>query len=452
MTGPASRPLAVVLAATFMQLLDVTIVTAAIPALDVGQGAAQLVLTGYTLTYAGTLITAARLGDAYGYRRLFAAGLAVFTVASAACAAAPTAQALVACRLVQGVGSGLMGPQVLSLIQVTVDASRRPRALGLLAATMGLASLLGPLIGAVLLEGWGWRWIFLVNVPVGVAALAGAARWLPAARGAGRHRIDAVGAVLATGGAALLILPLAVGREAGWPAWTWLCLAAAVLVLFGFVASQRPGGGREPLLHPSVFRDRTARAGVLLVFVFNAGVPSFSYVLFLHLRSGLGYPPLAAGLTAAPFAAAAMVGGRAARVLTGRWGVGASTAAASTLALVMLVLAVPGPRWVVLPALALGGAAFGVFTASVFTLVLDRARPEAVGSVSGLLPTAQQLGGTVGVSAAGLVYHASAAGTAFRHALLYEAAAFALAALLARRLTAASARGAVSRPRRAPRP
>ncbi|TDC78334.1 MFS transporter [Streptomyces hainanensis] len=434
-----------------MQLLDVTIVTAAIPALDVGQGAAQLVLTGYTLTYAGTLITAARLGDGHGYRRLFAAGVAVFTVASAACAAAPTAQVLVACRLVQGVGSGLMAPQVLSLIQVVVEAPRRPRALGLLAATMGLASLLGPLIGAVLLEGWGWRWIFLVNVPVGLAALVGAARWLPAARGAGRHRIDAAGAALATGGAALLILPLAVGREAGWPAWTWFCLAAAVLVLAGFVASQRPGGGREPLLHPSVFRDRTARTGVLLVFVFNAGVPSFSYVLFLHLRSGLGYPPLAAGLTAAPFAAAAMVGGRAARALTDRWGAGASTAAAATLTLVMLVLAA-GPRWVMPPSLALGGAAFGVFTASVFALVLDRARPEAVGSVSGLLPTAQQLGGTVGVSAAGLVYHASAAGTAFRHALLYEAAAFALAALIARRLTAGSARAAVTRARRARRP
>ncbi|GAA1703507.1 MFS transporter [Streptomyces yatensis] len=435
--------LPVVLSATFVQLLNVTIAQIAAPAiqsgLGAGPGAVQLVLAGYTLTYACLLITAARLGDRYGYRRLFVLGTVVFMFGSVTCAAAPGAGWLVAARLVQGAGSGLVAPQVLSLIRTGVSPPRRPRALALYGATMGVASLAGPLIGGLLigadLFGAGWRAVFLVTVPVAALSLAGAAL-LPRTRGTGQQRVDWAGAALATTGFGALVLPCALGREAGWPWWTWASFAtaaAAALTCFTLTLGHRPA----PLVHPSVLRDGTARLGVLLVFVFNAGVPSFTYLLFLHLQSALGYPAISAALVSAPFAAAAVLGSHTAPTLSRRLGPTVLTAAALVLAGTALTLAhligtEPGRR-AALPVLAAGGAAFGLFTAAVFTLALAGVRDTTAGSVSGLLPTAQQLGGSIGVTAAALAYYAPAdnANTAFGHAMAYEAAVFLLTALIA---------------------
>ncbi|MER5516617.1 MFS transporter [Streptomyces sp. NPDC002763] len=449
--------LPVVLSATFVQLLNVTIAQIAAPAiqsgLGAGPGAMQLVLAGYTLAYACLLITAARLGDRYGYRRLFALGTAVFTAGSVACAAAPGVGWLIAARLVQGAGSGLVAPQVLSLIRTGVCPERRPRALALYGATMGVASLAGPLLGGLLvgadLFGLGWRAVFLVTVPVALVSLAGAAL-LPPPRGTDGQRVDLVGAALATIGFATLVLPCALGREAGWPWWTWVSftVAAAALICFVRTLRHRP----DPLIHPSVLRDGTARRGVLLVFVFNAGVPSFTYLLFLHLQSAVGYSALSAALVSAPFAAAAVVGSRAAPALSRRLGATALTAAALVLAGTAVALAPligtgPGRR-AALPVLAAGGAAFGLFTAAVFTLVLAGVRDGVASSVSGLLPTAQQLGGSIGVTAAGLAYFAPADGAnaAFAHAMAYEAAVFVLTALIALRLRRTGSGPEQSRP------
>lgn len=458
MNGPRFL-LPVVLSATFVQLLNVTIAQIAAPAiqsgLGAGPGAVQLMLAGYTLAYACLLITAARLGDRYGYRRLFVLGTVVFTAGSVACTAAPGAGWLIAARLVQGAGSGLVAPQVLSLIRTGVPAGRRPRALALYGATMGVASLAGPLVGGLLvgadLFGLGWRAVFLVTVPIALVSLAGAAL-LPAARGTDGQRVDPVGAALATTGFATLVLPCALGREAGWPWWTWVSFAvsAAALVCFVRTLRHRP----DPLVHPSVLRDGTARRGVLLVFVFNAGVPSFTYLLFLHLQSALGYSALSAALVSAPFAAAAVVGSRGAPALSRRLGATVLTAAALVLAGTAVALAPligtgPGRR-AALPVLAVGGAAFGLFTAAVFALVLAGVRGAAASSVSGLLPTAQQLGGSIGVTAAGLAYFAPAGGAnaAFAHAMAYEAAVFVLTALISLRLR----RGGSGRERSRPDP
>ncbi len=432
--------LPVVLSATFVQLLNVTIAQVAAPAmqagLGAGPGAVQLVLAGYTLTYACLLITAARLGDRYGYRRLFVIGTVVFTAGSVACACAPGAASLIAARLLQGAGSGLVAPQVLSIIRVAVAPERRPRALGLFGATMGVASLAGPLIGGLLLgadlPGLGWRAIFLVTVPVALASLAGASV-LPRGRGAGGQRVDWAGAVLAMTGFGALILPLALGREAGWT-WAGLPVGAAALGGFAWTLTHRP----DPLVHPSVFHDRTARSGVLLVFVFNAGVPSFTYLLFLHLQSVAGYSAVAAALVSAPFAAAAVLGSPSAPALSRLFGArlltGASLALAGMTLVLALLIGLPGGRWAALPVLAVGGAAFGAFTASVFALVLAEVGEVAAGSAAGLLPTAQQLGGSIGVTAAGLVYFAPVGGAAFGRAMVYEAVVFGVTALISLRL------------------
>mgnify|MGYP001439338861 CR=1 FL=1 len=432
MTGtraPAGRAvLPVVLSATFVQLLNVTVAQVAAPSiqagLGTGPGAVRLVLAGYTLTYACLLITAARLGDRYGYRRLFAIGTAIFLAASLACAAAPGPVWLVAARLVQGAGSGLVAPQVLSIIQVAVPERDRPRAMGLYGATMGVASLAGPLVGG-LLVGFGWRLVFLITVPMALLSLAGAAL-LPAARGTGPQRVDVTGAVLVTAGFGALLLPLTLGGEVGEPWWTWAGPAASAVLLAGFALTlRRP----DALIRPSVLRDRTAPWGVTLVFVFNAGVPSFTYLLLLHLQTALGRSALAAALVSAPFAAAAIAGSRAAPALSARHGPRALTAAALALAVTAAALppVLDGPWAAAL--LAAGGAAFGVFTASVFALVLARVERDAAGSVSGLLPTAQQLGGTIGVALGGLAYSAVPGGS-YGYAMAYEAAVFATTALI----------------------
>ncbi|GAB7037021.1 MFS transporter [Catenuloplanes sp. NPDC020197] len=450
--------LPVVLSATFVQLLNVTVAQVAAPAIQAGLGAGpsavQLVLAGYTLTYACLLIPAARLGDRYGYRRLFVIGTVVFTAGSVAAACAPDVASLITARLVQGAGSGLVAPQVLSLIRATIPATRRPRALGLYGATMAVASLAGPLIGGLVLGadllGLGWRPLMLLTVPVALASLAGATA-LPRLRGAGGIRVDRLGALLVTVGAGALVLPLALGREAGWPWWTWAGFAVAVAALGSFAWSlpHRP----DPLVHPAVLHDRPARTGTLLVFVFNMGVPSFTYLLFLHLQSAVGYSALSAALTSAPFAAAAAAGSRAAPALTRRHGTAVLTVASLVLAGMCLALAPlagsAAGRQAALPVLAVGGAAFGAFTASVFALVLAEVHGPAAGSVSGLLPTAQQLGGSIGVTAAGLAYYAPAAdaGAAFRHAMLYQVAAFVLTALISLRLRNRVAGPAPEQPR-----
>ncbi|UED88632.1 MFS transporter [Streptomyces profundus] len=443
--------LPVVLSATFVQLLSVTVAQVATPEiradLAAGVGAGHLVLAGYTLAYACVLITAARLGDRWGYRRLFVVGTAGFALAATACAFAPTIETLIAARLAQGLAAGLVTPQVFSLVQTALPPVRRPRALGLLGATMAVASLTGPLLGGLLigadLFGLGWRPVFLLPVPVALAALAGAVV-LPPGGAAGWPRVDWLGAALVMAGLGLLVLPLSVGPGTGWPPWTLACLLGAAPVLACCVRAQRRGPA--PLIHPDVLRDRGARTGVVLVLVFNAGVPSFTYLLFLHVQSVSGYSATEAAVLSLPFAGAAIVGSASAVHLTPFLGGRLLTLGASLLALTMGVLAVAvgttPERWATVPALAVGGAAFGAFTASVFALVLARAAPEAVGSVSGVLPTAQQLGGTLGITLATLAYAAPAStpAGAWRHAMLYQAAVFLLAAAISLRLAPARAR------------
>lgn len=442
MSPPSSLFLPAALAATFMELLDVTIVHVAAPSirsdLGSGPGAVELVVAGYVLSYACTLICAARLGDRFGYRRLFVIGMVVFTAASAVCALAPNTQVLIGARVVQGFGGALANPQVLSMAQITYAGAGLGRFFQLYGATMGVASVAGPVLGGLLvtadLGGLGWRLIFLVNVPIGVAVLA-ASGALPAARGAA-GRIDRLGAALVSTGLALLVLPLALGQEQGWPSWTWGCLAGSAVVLAAFAVAQTRRGraGLETLLHPSLVRDRSAVSGLAVVFLFYVGISSFSYFFSIHLQAH-GHTALMAGLTFAPFAVAAIAGSQASASLARRHGHRLLTASGVALAVVMAVLAAlvagtgvgDSPGALAVPLLA-GGFAFGLFTAAGFSIVLGNVAPEAVGSASGLLPTVLNLGGAFGVTAAGALFIGAGG---FASALVLDTAAFALAAVAA---------------------
>jgi EmrB/QacA subfamily drug resistance transporter len=309
--------LPVVLAGTFMVVLDFFIVNVAMPAmqadLHASTGAIEWVLAGYGLTFATLLITAGRLGDGFGRRRMFAVGLALFTVASAACGLAWSPGALVAARLVQGVAAALLSPQVLSIIGVAYQGPDRVRALSVYGIVLGLAAVSGQLVGGVLVQadvaGLGWRSCFLINVPIGVVALALAPRLVPESRAERSSRIDVTGTVLVTVGLTAVVLPLVEGRQHGWPLWTALSLAAAPVVLGAFAAHQRrlARRGGAPLLDPALFRERAFSAGLLTQLVFWAGQASFFLVLALYLQLGRKVDALQAGLVFTILAAAYLV-------------------------------------------------------------------------------------------------------------------------------------------------
>jgi EmrB/QacA subfamily drug resistance transporter len=413
--------LPILLAGTFMIVLDFFIVNVALPALSgdlrASATAVEWVVAGYGLTLAAFLITAGRLGDRVGRRRLFMLGLALFTVASAACGAAPDANALVAARLVQGVAAALISPSVLALIGVLYNGADRPRALSAYGLTLGFAAVGGQLIGGALIQanllGLGWRAVFLINVPVGLLALAFAPRMVPESRARSATRIDLVGTVLVTAALVALVLPLVDGRELGWPVWTWACLAGAPLLLAAFAAQQRAlrRRGGAPLLDPALFRERAVRAGLATQLVFWCGQASFFLVLALYLQQGRGLDALQAGAVFTILAVAYLGTSLRAPALTARLGRRLIAVAALTLAaghaLLLASVAVVGTGGSIValvPGLVLAGAGKGLAITPLTATVMAGADAEHAGALSGVFSTTQQVGNALGVAVTGVIF------------------------------------------------
>ncbi|TLS40168.1 MFS transporter [Streptomyces montanus] len=414
--------LAVVLAAQFMALLDVFIVNVAVPTIGTELHASgaqlQLVVAGYAITYSVLLITGARLGDLLGHRRVYLAGLTLFTAASLACGLAQGTGELIAFRLAQGAGSALMIPQVLSLIQRNFSGEARARALGVYSAVLATGAAAGQVLGGVLVSadlfGAGWRPVFLVNVPVGVVLLALGARVLPRddARGKERsHRLDLPGLVLLGAAVSLLTVPLVLGQEEDWPLWSWLSLAAAALFFAVFCAYEarlaRHGG--TPLIAPRVLRHPGIGLAVFRVTAVMAVNGGFLFTLTLHVQGGLEYSALRAGLTFAPTAVVFGLVGLTWR----RWPASWQRAlipvgfALSALSICGVGLALRDGREAGLWLYA-AFAGVGVGLALGFSPTLTRAlatvRPEDAADASGLLATVTQLGQLIGVAAFGTLF------------------------------------------------
>ncbi len=420
----ADRPgvvLAIVLSATFMQLVDISIVNTAIPSIQRDLGASyaaiQLIVVVYQLAFACTLITAARLGDIYGRRRLFLIGMVGFTLASAVCGAAPNPTALVLARLVQGFMSGLMFPQVLAVIQVTFPPRERGRAFGILGAVIGLATILGPLLGGLLIQlnlgGLDWRTIFYVNVPIGIVAVVTAFCFLGESRAPNADRLDLPGVALVTTGLLLLVYPLAEGRDRGWPAWLLAMLALSVPVLAAFAAYEviKTRRNDSPLVWMDLFQDRAFRTGLLLSLVFFLGLPTFFFTFSLYLQIGQGYSALGAGLTGFCFAVGSGVASSRSDRMARRLGndvlkVGCAVLAVG-MALVLLTVHLAGTHphgYQFIPALLVAGSGLGLFIAPVTNIILAGIHSRAAGSASGVLSTAQQIGGALGVAVVGVLF------------------------------------------------
>ncbi|HUA03290.1 MAG TPA: MFS transporter [Solirubrobacteraceae bacterium] len=451
--------LPVLLAGTFMVVLDFFIVNVALPSmqteLHAGAGAIEWVVAGFALTSAVFLITAARLGDRIGRRRTFSIGLAVFTLSSAACGVAGSPTVLVAARLAQGVGAALLMPNVLSIINVTYAGADLPRALGVYGLVMGLAAACGQLIGGGLIQadlaGLGWRTCFLINIPVGICALALAPRFVPESRADGRSRLDLMGTVLLTAGLIAVVLPLVEGRQHGWPTWTWISLAVAPVLLLGFVSHQRrlARRGGAPLLPPAMFRNRAFTAGLVTQLGFWCGQASFFLVLALYLQQGRGLSALDAGLVFTIMAVAYVAASAQAPALVLRFGrrllaVGALVLAAGHGLLLAAVanVGVGGSILELVPGLVLIGAGMGLLLVPLTTTILSSVETHHAGGASGAVTTVQNVGGALGVAITGVIFFGALHG-GYAHALelsLIELAALLLGVAVLTRLLPATPR------------
>ena|SRR5215472_237922 len=444
--------LPVLMAGTFLIVLDFFVVNVTIPSMQAGlhasSSAVEWVVAGYGLTFAVFLMSAGRLGDRIGRRRAFSGGLAVFVVAYAACGLAPDARVLIGARLAQGVGAALISANVLSIIGVLYTGARRVRAITVYGMVMGVGAVGGQLAGGLLIEaniaGGGWRPIFLLNVPVGLAALALAPGLVPESRAQGAKRIDGVGMALVTLALTALVLPLVEGRQQGWPAWTWVSLGAAAILLCCLAIHQRwlAGRGGAPLLDPALFGTGTLRAGLVTQLSFWCGQAALFLVLALYLQDGRGLDPLRAGLVFAILAAGYLAASLRAPALTLRFGrdlitVGALCLASGDGALLAAVAhqGTGGPVWLLAPGLLLIGAGQGLCITPLTATVLSHTDPQRAGAVSGVLSTMQQLGNALGVAVTGLVFFGALAGgyaDAFARSLMELACLAVAVAALAR--------------------
>jgi EmrB/QacA subfamily drug resistance transporter len=411
--------------ATFMIVLDFFIVNVALPSiraqLNVGSDATEWIVAGYGLTFAVLLITGGRLGDRYGRRLIFCLGMALFVLASAACGLAPSAAVLVAARLAQGCGGALISPAVLAIIGVSYPGPARVRAITIYGMVMGLAAATGQLLGGLIIQlnpfGLGWRTVFLVNVPVGLVALALTRRQIPESRAARASRLDLRGMILVTLCLTALVLPLVDGTQLHWPAWTFASLGSvpvlAALVAFSQLQTARSGG--TPLLEPALFRRRALVAGLATQCAFWCGQASFFLIVALYLQLGIGLDPLRAGLVISVLAAAYLATSLRAPRLTMRYGrsvitIGAVLLSAGEFVLLLTVAARHGTAtgldmayWL-MPGLILAGAGMGLAITPLTTLVLGHVDPQRAGALGGVLSTMQQVGNAVGVAVTGVIF------------------------------------------------
>jgi EmrB/QacA subfamily drug resistance transporter len=416
--------LAVVMTATFMDLVDATIVNIAIPSIqaDLGAGFSQVqwAVGGYALAFAVGLITGGRLGDIYGRKRVFLLGIAGFTVASLLCGVAADPQMLVISRVLQGAMAALMVPQVLAIIHVTFTAEERGKVFGMFGAMIGLGAVSGPLIGALLLEadlfGLGWRPIFLINLPVGIAGLLLGHRWIAESRAPQALRLDLVGVALASAGLLMLLYPLTEGREHGWPLWGFVLMAASVPVFAAFIRYERAKKRRDnsPLVELELFRVKSFAAGIGVQLSFGVVMGIFFLVWTLYMQMGLGWSPLRAGLTGAPFAVAvAVAAGISVQLLVPRFGRRVIQAGALVMLAGTLLFLVTSDRygmaitaWQMWPSLVVMGAGMGLIVAPLTDAVLTGVPAEHSGSASGLINMVNQLGVALGLGLSSVAFFA----------------------------------------------
>ncbi|WP_338694592.1 MFS transporter [Streptomyces sp. Q6] len=436
--------LAVMIIAELMDLLDASIVNVAGPDLEKSLGAGsvglQWVIGGYALTLGAGLVLGGRLGDRYGRRRMFLIGLTAFTASSLLCAIAPNIESLIAFRLVQGMAGAMLLPQGLGLLRENFSGPELTKVFAIFGPVLGLGGIIGPVLGGFLIEGdffgLGWRSVFLVNLPIGLAALVIAAKFVPRKPGDRTVRVDMNGAALVVLSCALLVLPLNQGQEDGWPLWTWLCMAGAAIGFGLFAVQQRrtAAAGRDPLVTPGLLRKPAFTVGLGGIALFFGGLIGTQLVLTLFLQIGQHFTAGEAGLGNLPLAVGTAIGGAVSGAfLADRIGrrvlqIGPLIQLAGA---VLLWCELDGldaasfSIWDIAPGVTVAGIGAGMVIAALFGFILAAVDDDEIGSASGVLSAVQAVGGSIGVAIFGSVFFARAETGdftgGFRRALIVQA-------------------------------
>lgn len=406
--------------ALVLEIVDLTIVNTALPAIkaDIGADAeaSQWIVAAYAMAFALFLMAGGRLGDSFGYRRIFLIGVAGFTASSVLCGLAATSEQLVAARLLQGATGAVMSPQFMAMMQVLFTPLERVSKLALFGLIGGLAAIAGPIIGGLLIEadllGLGWRVIFLINLPVGLIALVAGRLWLPTTRSARPAGYDLMGMVLFGGAVAAAIVPLMRAEGNGWTALGTLSLALGLLL--GWLGWRHVAGrvsaGRAALFDPALFAIRSFRLGLILAIIFSLSSAGFLLVFAFALQVERGATPLTTGLLHMPFGFGAMFGiavlGRRFLPRIGRWIMvaGAVTMAVGSVLALVVIGQTTASHLVMVPLLFVAGAGMGMISGCVPPVTVAQVDRDHAGAASALLKTCQQFGSAIGVALVGAVY------------------------------------------------
>lgn len=448
MADPRRWPaLFILLIANFMNLIDVTIVNVALPSMREGLGATdsqiEWVVAAYVLAFALGLLPFGRLGDILGRTNMFLWGVAGFTVASALCGLSPNIEFLIVARVIQGLAGAMMTPQVLAIATVTFPPHERGQAFSLFGLSAGLASVCGPILGGVLISaqlfGMDWQPIFLVNIPVGIAAVIAGYFLIPRLPGHATLKNDFVGIGLFGLGIVLVVFPIIEGRAYGWPLWAFVMIASGLVLLVGFVlwTRARAKAGLPQLLNFDLIANRDFMFGAFVITIFASGIPGMFMVISILLQSGFGFTPLESGLTNTPFSvgvliASAIAGRFGANFLRGRLAASGALLAGGIGALHFIIASTGDTidHWTFLPPLLIAGIGLGLGFSSLFQLVLRNVPHRDAGAGSGALQAFQQVGGALGIALVGEMFFGTvASGFAVGnapHAVFAEAASFAL--------------------------
>ncbi|RKT17047.1 EmrB/QacA subfamily drug resistance transporter [Streptomyces sp. 1114.5] len=411
--------LVVLLTASLIDVIDVTIVNIAMPDIRTDTGASyaalQWISAGYALAFAVGLITGGRLGDIYGRKRMVLTGIGVFTLASALCAAAANPEMLIGARVLQGAGAALMVPQVLSIIHVTFPDHERGKVFGMFGGVIGMGAVIGPIVGALLVEsdlgGLGWRSIFLLNLPLGLAGLVLGRMHIAESRAPQALRLDPVGIALASVGLLMLFLPLTVEQARG--TWAPVLLIGSLVVFGVFLRYEQLKSRRDnsPVVELSLFKVRSFAAGIGVQLSVSAACGVFLLAWTLYLQFGLGWSPLKTGLTSVPNAVATSVAAGVAMQKLMAYGRKVLQAGALVMASGALLYGWEAVHygagiqpWQMILPLAVMGTGMGLIIAPLTGSVLSQVPFQHAGSASGLINTANQLGIALGVGLASVPF------------------------------------------------
>ena len=403
--------LAAVAFGLFMIMLDNTVVNVALPAiekdLDISISQLEWIVTAYALVFAALLITGGKLADLLGRRRIFVAGLAVFTLSSLACGLAPNAGFLIGARAVQGIGAALMNPATLSIITATFPPKQRGQAIGIWAGVSALALAIGPLAGGLIVDNIGWNWIFFVNVPVGALGIVVSQFFIDESRDTSHEQsVDLPGLLTSGGGLFALSYALIEGNQRGWGSGEILGLFAAALVLLvAFVVLE--SRQRLPMLDLSLFRIGSFVGANIVALLVSLGMFGVFFFVSLYVQNILGYSPTKAGAIFLPMTVLiiliAPVAGKASDRVGGRWLMGAGMSILGVSLLLYQRVGLHSDFWTLLPAMVLGGIGMAMTMSPMTSTAMASVPVDKAGVGSGVLNSFRQVGGSLGIAVMGAI-------------------------------------------------